>query len=156
LRQKQSSLLTDLQIKASIWCEKNDLFEEAISYALAAKNWERALTLLESVAFKLLSVAKFDRIKHWAEAVPENVLRSHPMACYWYVPSLLYREEFEKAEEYLKMIGAAASGELREKLMTALWSSRCYITIARADVEKSLEYSKKSVDLLQPGDLIQG
>jgi LuxR family transcriptional regulator, maltose regulon positive regulatory protein len=155
LNQKQSNLTAELLAKASRWCEENNLFEEAINYALAAKDWERALNLVEPMAFKQISVGKFDRIRHWVEAIPETELRTRPMVCYWYVPTLLYREEFDKAEEYMEVIGANASGELRQRLSSALWSSRCYITIARADLEKSLEFSQKSIDSLPPDDIIQ-
>lgn len=155
LKQKQADDFIELQTKASLWCEKNDLFEEAITYALAANDWERALNLLEPIAYQLIAVAKFERLKQWIEAIPETALRTRPMVCYWYVPTLLYKEEFDKAEEYLQVIEKAEPEELRVKLLSAVWSSRCYITIARADVEKSLKFSKKAFDLLQPDDIIQ-
>jgi LuxR family transcriptional regulator, maltose regulon positive regulatory protein len=155
LKQKQSGLTAELQTKASRWCEENHLFEEAVNYALAAKDWERVLNLVEPLAFKLISVGKFERIKHWAETIPDEALKARPMVCYWYVPTLLYKEEFDKAEEFLMIIGAASTEDVRQGLLSALWSSRCFISVARADLEKSLEYSRKAFELLDPGEVIQ-
>ncbi|HRH46868.1 MAG TPA: hypothetical protein PKY82_34800, partial [Pyrinomonadaceae bacterium] len=155
LKQKQADEFAELQSKASIWCEENGLFEEAINYALAAKDWGRALKLVEPIAFKLISVAKFERVQHWAESIPKEVLKTSPMVCYWYVPTLLYKEEFDKAEEYLQIIGESVSEEMRLSLLSALWASRCYITLARGDLEKSLEFSLKAFEALKTNDPIQ-
>jgi LuxR family maltose regulon positive regulatory protein len=155
LKQKQSNLAAELQTRASLWCEENGLFEEAVGYALAAKDWERALNLVEQLAFKLIFIAKFERVKHWVEAIPEEALKRRPMVCNWYVPALLYTEEFDKAEEYLQVIMDTSSEEQQQELMSASWSSRCYITIARADLKKTLDYSKKAFDSLPPGDVIR-
>src|SRR5215813_10261264 len=43
LKQKQPAAMRELQIKASQWFENNNLPEEAINYALAAQDWDRAL-----------------------------------------------------------------------------------------------------------------
>lgn len=155
LKQKQADEFAELQSKASIWCQENGLLEEAINYALAAKDWERALKLVEPIAFKLIAVAKFERVQHWAESIPKDFLRKSPMVCYWYVPTLLYKEEFDKAEEYLQIIGESASEEMRLGLLSALWASRCYIMLARGELEKSLEFSQKAFDLLKPDDVVQ-
>jgi LuxR family maltose regulon positive regulatory protein len=155
LKQKQSNIVIEIQTKASFWCEQNDLFEESVSYALAAKDWERALNLIEPIAYKLIAVAKFERLKHWFESIPETALKTRPMLCFWYVPTLLYKDEFDKAEEYLQIIEMSESEEVRRSLISAVWSSRCYVAIGRGDEDKALEFSSKAFDLLLPNDDIQ-
>ncbi len=154
-KQKQGDRVAEMQLKASRWCEENELLEEAISYSIAAEDWDRALNLIAPTAFKLISVARFERVKHWAESIPTAALESHPMVCYWYVPPLLYNEEFDKAEQYLQVIERCEAEEIKARLLSAVWSSRCYITIARGDLEGSLENSKKAFQFLQRDDVIQ-
>ncbi|MEQ1764015.1 MAG: LuxR C-terminal-related transcriptional regulator, partial [Pyrinomonadaceae bacterium] len=155
LKQQRSSIVKELQTRACLWCEENDLLEEAIGYALEIEDWDRALNLIEPIGYSLFSVARFDRLKLWAESIPETAFRTHPMVCYWFVLPLIYKEEFDEAERYLKMIETAEPEEMRHSLLSSVWSSRCYISIARADLEKSLDYSARSVDLLQPENTVQ-
>lgn len=155
LKQQRSSIVKELQTKASLWCEENDLLEEAIGYALETEDWDRALNLIEPIGYSLFSVARFDRLKLWAESIPETAFKTHPMVCYWFVLPLIYKEEFDEAERYLKMIETAEPEELRLSLLSSVWSSRCYISIARADLEKSLDYSARSLDLLHPENTVQ-
>lgn len=155
LNQKQADAAPELQTKASLWCEENDLFDEAIGYALAAKDWERAINLLEPIAFNLIAAAKFERINRWIEALPEAVLKMRPMLCYWYVPVLLYKDEFDKAEEYLQVIETFENEEMRQRLASAVQSSRCYVAIGRGHKARALELSNQAFELLTPNDVIQ-
>lgn len=155
LRQKQSAMVSQLHTKASVWCEENDSIEEAINYALSAKDWERALNLIAPIAYKLITLAKFERVRHWVESIPEFALKKHPIVCFWYIPTLLYKEEFDKAEQYLQIVENTESEELRRSLISSVWSSRCFITIARSDMDKTIEFSNKAFELLQPGNAIQ-
>lgn len=155
LKQKQADMFDQLQKKASVWCEENDLTEEAISYALASRDWERALNLIEPIGYKLLSLGKFEQLKHWVEAVPDPALKTRPMLCYWYVPPLLYKDEMDKAEKYLKIIEAAEPEELRHSLITEVWTSRSFVAIVCGDVDKAEEFTKKAFDSLPPDDARQ-
>ena len=155
LHQRNPSDVAEMQRRASLWCEENNLLEEAISYTIAARDWERSLQLISPIAYKLIAVARFERIKHWAESIPDEALMKDPMVCYWYVPVLLYNEAFDKAAHYLDLIENCEPEELRQRLLSAVWSSRCYITLALGDLERSLEYSQKAFDLLPPDDVVQ-
>src|SRR5262245_16139368 len=54
LKQKQPGASHDLLTKASQWFENNNLPDEAINYALAAQDWDRALNLIEPIAFPMI------------------------------------------------------------------------------------------------------
>ena len=155
LRLKQADRIAELQKKASFWCEENGLTEESISYAVAAEDWERALDLLEPIGYQLVSLGRFNRFSRWVGLIPETVLKTRPMLCFWYVPILLYKDEFEKAEKYLQIIEVSEPEELRRKMLSAVWSSRCFIAVTRGDAEKALEFSRRAFELLPPDDVIQ-
>lgn len=155
LKQKQSSSVRELQKKASHWCEKNNLAEEAVVYALAAHDWNRALDLIEPIAFHVISLGGFDRLKHWLEAIPEAALQARPTIFPLYVPTLLYKEEFEKVEKYAQLIEAAEPEALRQRLASLVWSSRTFIAAAMHDADKAEEYSRRTFEYLAPDDVTQ-
>lgn len=152
LRQRQENELRELQKRASFWCEENGLIEEAINYALATEDWERSLKLIEPIGYELLSLGKFERLKYWIEAIPETALKTHPMLCYWYVPPLLYKDELDKAEKYLRIIETAEPEELRLSLIAEVWTSRALVAIVCGDITQAEEFSKKAFELLPPDD----
>ncbi|HEX8174181.1 MAG TPA: LuxR C-terminal-related transcriptional regulator [Pyrinomonadaceae bacterium] len=153
LKQKQSSIVRELQIKASLWCEENELLDEAITYALAAQDWERALSLIEPMVPGLLSLGRFERLKHWLDAIPETALRKHPMMLGGYIPTLLYQEEFDKVEKYLQVIEAAEPEEAHSDLILLVWSSRSLTAVARGEAARAEEFTRKMFELLEPGDI---
>jgi LuxR family transcriptional regulator, maltose regulon positive regulatory protein len=155
LKQKQPGAIRELQLKASQWCEANNLTEEAIHYALAAQAWDRALDLIEPIAFHEISTGGFQRLRHWVEAIPETALKMRPMLFPFYLPTLLYNEEYDKIEKYLQIIETAESEALRTKLMCLVWTTRSILAAARSQPEKAEEYSHKAMASLLPDDIKQ-
>jgi LuxR family maltose regulon positive regulatory protein len=155
LKQKQPGAIRELQTKASQWCEHNNLSDEAINYALAAQNWERALDLIEPIAFPMISMGGFSRLNHWVEAIPEVALKAHPLLFRFYIPTLIYKEEFEKAEKYLQIIEKAESEDLRRQLMSLVWSSRSLVASARCQADWAEECSHKAEQFLLADDITQ-
>jgi LuxR family maltose regulon positive regulatory protein len=155
LKQKQPGAIRELQIKASQWCENNNLSDEAINYALAAQDWQRALNLIEPIAFPMISMGGFSRLNHWVEAIPEVALKAHPLLFRFYIPTLIYKEEFEKAEKYVQIIETAESEDLRRQLMSLVWSSRSLIAAARCQADWAEECSNKAEEFLLADDVTQ-
>ena len=155
LKQKHPSVLHELQIKASEWCEKNHLPEEAIQYALAGQDWDRALNLIEPIAFPMISMGGFQRVNNWVEAIPESTFKTRPRMFSYYLPTLLYKEEYDKIEKYLQIIEAAESEELRRRLMSVVWSTRSLWAAVLNDPDRATECSQKATEFLLPDDITQ-
>ena len=155
LKQKQPGAIQELQIKASEWCEKNHLPEEAIHYALAAQDWDRALNLIEPIAFPMISMGGFQRVNNWVEAIPESTFKTRPRMFSYYLPTLLYKEEYDKIEKYLQIIEAAESEELRRRMMSVVWSTRSLWAAVLNDPDRAFECSQKAAEFLLPEDKTQ-
>ncbi len=155
LRQNEPASVAELQTRASHWCEENGLIDEAIGYALAARDWERALNLIEPIAFHLLSQGRFERLNLWLEAVPKDSLKTRPLIFAWYIPTLLYKEEFDKVEEYAQLIETMEAGEIRRRLGSLVWSSRSLVASARGDLARAMECSEKTFEFMLPDDAKQ-
>ncbi len=155
LKQKQPGAMRELQIKASQWFEQNNLADEAINYALAAQDWDRALNLIEPIAFQRLSMGGFERLKLWVEAIPEAAFKSRPLLFPFYVPSLMYNEEYDKAEKYLQIVETVEPESLRKSLMSLVWTGRSLIAAALYQPERAAECSRKAFEFLLPDDIKQ-
>ena len=155
LKQKQPGAIRELKIKASQWCADNNLSDEAIAYALAAQDWDRALALIEPIAFSIISMGGFSRLNHWVEAIPEAAFKTRPLLFRFYIPTLLYKEEFDKVEKYVQIIENSESEELRQQLLSLVWSSRALAAAARCQGDWAEEYSHKAAEFLLPDDLVQ-
>src|SRR5689334_18647342 len=146
LKQKQPGAIRELQIKASQWCEANNLTEEGIHYALAAQAWDRALDLIEPIAFHEISIGGFERLKYWIETMPEAAFKNRPLLFPFYVPSLMYNEEYDKAEKYLQIVETVEPESLRKSLMSLVWTTRSIIGAALYQPERAAECSEKAFE----------
>lgn len=155
LKQKQPGAMRELQLKASVWCEQNSLTEEAVNYALSAKDWDRALNLIEPIAFQMISFGGFERMKLWLEAIPEPAFQSRYLLFKFYIPTLLYNEEFDRLEKYMQVLEVAEPQSVRETLMSLVWTTRSLIAAARNQAERAEECSRKATEFLLPDDLPQ-
>ena len=155
LKQKQPNSIRELQIKASQWCEKNHLSEEAIHYALAAQDWDRALTLIEPIAFHQISLGGFERLKYWVESIPESAFTTRPLLFHFYIPTLIYKEDYAKVEKFLHLFETAEPESLRKQLASLVWSTRSIIAAAQCKPELAEETSRKAAEFLLPDDIKQ-
>jgi len=73
----------------------------------------------------------------------------------FYIPTLMYNEEYDKCEKYLQLIETAESEALRTKLMCLVWTTRSILAAARCQPEKAEEYSHKAMESLLPDDIKQ-
>jgi len=155
LRQKQPGAIRELQIRASQWCADNNFPDEAINYALAAQDWDRALNLIEPIAFSMISQGGFSRLNHWVGAIPEVGFKTRPILFGFYIPTLIYKEEFDTAERYVQIVETVEPEELRRRMLSLVWSSRSLIASARCQADLAEECSNKAAEFLLPDDVVQ-
>ena len=155
LKQKQASSIRELQIKASQWCEKNNLSEEAVQYALAAQDWDRALSLIEPIAFHQISLGGFERLKYWIETIPESAFANRPQLFHYYIPTLIYKEDYEKIDKYVNLFETAEPESLRKQLESLVWSTRSLVAAAQSKGDRAEECSRKAEQALLPDDIKQ-
>jgi LuxR family maltose regulon positive regulatory protein len=155
LKQKQPNSIRELQIKASQWCEKNNLSEEAVHYALVAQDWDRALDLIEPIAFHQISLGGFERLKYWVESIPEAAFRNRPMLFHFYIPTLIYKEDYETTERYVQLFETVEPESLRKQLGSLVWSTRSIIAAAQSKGDRAEECSSKAEQFLMPDDIKQ-
>jgi LuxR family maltose regulon positive regulatory protein len=146
LRQLQPELVSTLHRRASQWHEDNGLMDEAIRHALAAEDFERAVRLIEGAAEATWMRRGAATFLSWAEALPDDVVRSRPLLCVYHSLALLMSgRPLEAVESRLKdamEADAAASVSGEVALVQGL------IATYRGETGQSLELMRRALERL--------
>jgi len=76
LRQSGSDRVAQLYARAAEWCEGADQVAEAVGYALAAHDYERAARLVATAWRQTTDQGEIETVWSWLTALPEDVLRN--------------------------------------------------------------------------------
>lgn len=160
LRQEQPDQVSMLHRRASVWFEQNDLTDDAIPHALAAKDFEHAAILIERVWREKDVNYQYDAWLGWAKFLPEEIIRSHPVICVGYAWALLGTGELEAsearlldAERWLESAGNSSSRmivadekEFRS-LPASISAARTYRALALGDIPSTKKYAFQTLVL---------
>jgi ATP/maltotriose-dependent transcriptional regulator MalT len=102
LQQREPTLVPELHRRASVWYEQHELPIEAVQHALAVPDVERAVRLIEPIALPVAFQGQISTVLGWMKALPEGLLRAHPLLCVHYAVLLIFTNQFEAAEELLQ------------------------------------------------------
>jgi LuxR family transcriptional regulator, maltose regulon positive regulatory protein len=78
LQQEQPEIVPELHRRASRWCEKHELFDEAIEHTLAAHDEQRLAQLLDQHAEAFFSRGEHVTLLQWVAALPDDQRRARP------------------------------------------------------------------------------
>src|SRR6266480_539115 len=74
--------------RASRWYEQHDLPSEAIEAAIQAKEFERAVQLVEQLSTLLFDRSQYYTLRHWIEQLPRELWTVRPIVCLYYAWAL--------------------------------------------------------------------
>jgi LuxR family maltose regulon positive regulatory protein len=78
----QQGRITELHLRASKWFEQEGLISEAINHALSAKDFERAASLVESVALTVVMQSHCPTVINWLNKLPGKMVSNRPWLCF--------------------------------------------------------------------------
>jgi len=159
-----------LQRRASQWHEDNDLPDEAIRHALAARDWERAMGLIYAHYEGRRKRGEFDTLLGWFQSIPDEMLREHLRTLLgWFhaIPHETLRKNFRLYSRYAALLSAIGQLDAAEAALsylesaaqddTALQGEIAYslgiVCRLRGDMKRYLELSQKAFALLSPDDV---
>ena len=85
---ERAGQVSELHRRASDWFERNDLPAEAIEHALLARDVERAAALIEMVWLDMDLKYQTAPWLRWAQQLPDEVIKVHPVLCLGYAWAL--------------------------------------------------------------------
>ena len=89
LNRRHPDLAPTLHLRASEWYVQEGLIDQAVSHALAARDYERAAGLIQQHAGDAFDRGEFSLVLGWLEALPEELVRSRPLLCVIYAYSAM-------------------------------------------------------------------
>ena len=157
-----------LHQRASVWYERNGLRSDAIRYALAAKDFDRAAGLIE-LAWPAADEGSIQPAAwlDWVKALPEALVHARPVLALGYAYALLGRGELEAAEARLqdaerwlepavtmKVQPQMPSGamvvvdqEQWKSLPAAIAVGRAYIAQTLGNIPDTVRYARRALEL---------
>jgi LuxR family maltose regulon positive regulatory protein len=164
LLQEQPDQMPKLHRRASIWFEENNLTDDAIPHALAAKDFERAADLIERNWREKDITYQYDAWLTWVKSLPDEIVRAHPVICVGYAWALLGTGELEAsesrlldAERWLQSAGNLLENSssrmivVDEKefrsLPASISAARAYRALALGDIPGTKMYARQTLAL---------
>ncbi|QVK20397.1 helix-turn-helix transcriptional regulator [Mycoplasmatota bacterium] len=164
--------VADLHIRASKWFENNDLTSEAIHHALAARDFERAASLIEVTWSKMDKSLQSATWLRWAKMIPDELVRLRPVLSVGYAWALLDAGEIEGCEQRLQSaencIEKISNNGMRNEnsildivitdeeqynmLPSIIATARAYLASVLGDIKASIKYALKAQNQIPKGD----
>jgi LuxR family transcriptional regulator, maltose regulon positive regulatory protein len=165
---EQAAGVSELHRRASAWFEQNDLPAEAIQHALLAQDVERAANLIERVWLGMDLSYQSAAWLRWAQQLPDDVIRAHPVLCLGYAWALLNGGEMEACESWLRdaerwidptpeaasQMAVVDEAEYRA-LPAAIASARAYRASALGDIPGTIRHARQALALAAEDDVVR-
>jgi LuxR family maltose regulon positive regulatory protein len=140
--------VVDLYRRAYLWHEQHDLPEEAVNYALAARDWPSASKLLERLTTSLTASSRL--IVSWIESLPSEEVKQSPELSMWYASWLILGGEFGEVDRLLDAAERAARSASQYPRLGGVYASRAMAAFLREDGQATVEYAGQA--MLSVGD----
>ncbi len=161
---EQPDLVPLLHQRASQWYERHDLGQEAVSHALAARDFDRATYLMELAVPSIRRHRQEAMLLGWLRALPDDAVRRSPVLSVYYGYMLMVSGDLDAvgarlddAERALAAgtDGSVARGADTEELRTlpaTVAVFRASLAQARRDEAGTSRHAQHALDLAGPTD----
>lgn len=168
LQEQQADRVAEIHRRASVWYEQQDSAAEAIHHALSAQDFDRAANLIERVWLAMDLRYQSAAWLRWAQALPADLIRVHPVLCLGYAWALLNGGELEAsevwlraAERWLEPRDAASTPMIVadeaefQALPASIAGARAYRALALGDIANTRMYARQTLALVTPADRVR-
>jgi LuxR family maltose regulon positive regulatory protein len=150
----------ELHRRASSWFASQNLPEDAVAHALAARDYHRAAVLVEQAAQQLDMQNSLVAITRWIDAVPDEVVSAHPWLCIYRAWGYYWVGRRDSVETWLKAAEDSLSAALEEgkpdasqsHLLGHIAAIRAHAALTGENITRVLEEGQKALDLLPERD----
>ena len=151
LRQRKSAEeIRELHRRAGRWHQSEGSLEEAMSHAMAARDFERAASMIEERFTSIFSRSEVPVLLGWIEQLPEQIVRSRPWIDVYWANTLALAGELDGVDTLLDGVeerlepGRPQTSEL----LGHIASVRAYAANLRGDAARAIEMAALTAELL--------
>ena len=176
LREAQPNRVSELHRRASDWFEQHDLPADAIHHALAAEDLDRAANLIERIWLAMDLNYQSAAWLRWAQQLPDDLIRAHPVLCLGYAWALLNSGELEASEVWLREaerwlepsdeLAAQTCPERSRRMVVvdeaefrslpaSIAGARAYRALALGDIANTKVYARQTLALVPKDDRVR-
>jgi LuxR family maltose regulon positive regulatory protein len=166
LRVEAPERVSDAHTRASDWFAAHDMTEEAVSHALAGRDFERAAYLVEAALPQLRRSRQDALVLGWIRALPEPILRRSPVLSIMAAWSQMVAGHLDAVEQRLDDAEAALLAGAHDRERAAKWADtddlrtapasvavyRASLAQARGDVIGTVCHAERALGLAGPTD----
>lgn len=137
-----------LHRRASMWFERESLLEEAIDHSLLSADGERAVSLLEEAAPRMLGQGQAARLLRYTSRIPEPLLLGSPWLCVGFAWAALMTNNQEHLLLMLSRAVKALSESLEglspgsranmQRIKGHLLSTQSFVARAQGDIPRAI------------------
>ena len=149
--------------RAAEWCERNGQVPEAVSYAIAGLDYERAASLVTRYWQHTTNNGEIETVWSWLNALPEEVVRNSAPLSVAYCWLLWFRGQIGSIEEHLVDAERALAGlvlpeafsgddEVYRVLPALIATLRSIVARYGGDFKASIAHAESALSLV-PGNL---
>jgi LuxR family maltose regulon positive regulatory protein len=152
LGQEHPELHPALHRSASGWFEGEELHTEAIHHALAARDWERAIRLIESSGMTIVLAQQVRTVLGWIDELPEELVRGRPILCTIRALALVFLKRPDAAEASLQQAERCVREDPTTDESRAILGRVAVIRAVSArysgDLERCVAMARRALELL--------
>jgi len=143
LQQQYPDLIMELNRKAAYWSSQNGFVEEAITYAIAARDFELSAQLIDFIGGECIARTEHHTLLNWLSNLPPATFTKHPGLAVHYATVFSHMGQIDKAEIWLEKINGMP---LPLPHLLSATIAMAHIAIARQDDLKATELLKSIIE----------
>jgi len=140
----------EINMKASNWFERQNLLEEAMHYALAISEHERAIEIIKAHRVHLLSTGQWQLLKHLHQSLPKSIIEKDPELLLIAAYLSFYLADHKNVGAVLKMLEPLVNDFDKDSLLFGeyhffLGYATIYLKGDKVNCVKSMEIALKEI-----------
>ena len=143
--------VAELNLRACQWHEEEGLPADAVNYALAAHDWERAVRLISAQSGQMIAAGDMGRLIEWIGAMPQNVLPANPALHTVYATSLLTVGSVDAAEAAVNDLETMSQGDMQA--LGSVAALQATLAQRTGDFHRAIERGERALQVLPTGDI---
>ena len=140
----------ELHRRASRWHQEAGSVEEAMSHAMAARDFERAASIIEERFTGIFSRSEAPVLLGWIDRLPEPLVRSRPWIDVYRATTLVLAGQLEGVDELLDGVESRVQPGAPQalELLGHVASVRAYASNLRGDAAQAIEMARLTKEYL--------
>ena len=148
LNHSERDLIPELHQRAGAWFEKENMPEAALSHYIQAADWQKAMNLLNQLAWTKRYHGPTFSLERWFVAIPKDVLFTDFRLCLFYAEILISLGKVETCKEFLMQLETSWQSDSTGAKSAVLLHVRGSINFIKGNFSETARYAKQVLEKL--------